>query len=479
MVSAAPRMVVTGLIGLFVAIGLLGAVAVLGPLAAIVVLTGGVIGLILLADARRTVLLAVGLLILVESNRSWGIEAAYQFWQPRFAQTGAMDLLLYAAYGATLLLVVRRGSVRLPTPFTAPLLGFGVLLLAGTAWSVLGGTAVRYQLISTFQTFVPALLIPFVLVNVIDHGTDLRRVLTGGAGLAALKALSGLFVVFTGLSAAAGNDPGLTFYEPAGNLFLLAFLLTVVAALASRVPLSIWMRLVGVLAFLSLLFAFRRTFWLAGVLCIVLVLLAASGRVGRRLAIPAAFLVAGAVFLGLQSGVASDPSGALATRVQSIDPSKVVRNDQDRYRLTERRNVLAELRAHPLTGVGVGVEWKQRYPLNFEVTDLQYYSHTAVLWHWLKYGAMGPLMYLWLIVAAALSGLRIFRRSTDRVVACAGLGAGAALIGLAVVELASTVIGPDLRGGMVAGVLLGLLAVAERGLGVPAAADPTVRLAAA
>lgn len=455
------------LLVLIAALGVAGAIRVLGALPTVGALAAGLAGLALLADARRAAAITICAILLFEGNDFWGIPQVYELYRRRLPATSLADLLLYATYAATFVLVVRRRSMRLPDPFTGPLLLLAVLLAAGLAWSELGGTAVRYQVISTLQTYTPVMLIPLVVVNVVEHGPDLRRIVGGYSALAIFKALTGLFVVFTGLATAVPGSPALTFYEPAGNLVLLTFLLGLAATAAADVPVPRWARVLGGVAFLCLLLSYRRTFWLAATLTTVLVVLIASGQVGRRLAVPVVLLAAGALYLGLQSGLAGGLSGPVVTRIESLSPAKVSRNDQDRYRLTERRNILAEIKAHPLTGIGVGVAWKQRYPLSFEQSELQYYSHVAALWHWMKFGVLGALAYVWLMATAALAGVQLFRGLPDRLVGCAALAAGMAIVGLAVVELASTVIGPDQRGGVSAGLLLGLLAVARRGLPSP------------
>jgi len=41
----------------------------------------------------------------------------------------------------------------------------------------------------------------------------------------------------------------------------------------------------------------------------------------------------------------------------SLNPSKLEASAEDRYRLDERANVLAEIRAHPIEGLGVTIPW--------------------------------------------------------------------------------------------------------------------------
>jgi hypothetical protein len=88
-------------------------------------------------------------------------------------------------------------------------------------------------------------------------------------------------------------------------------------------------------------------------------------------------------------------------------------------------------------------------------------------------GLLGAITYVWLVISAANRGWAVWRRHPDGVARVAGLAMGAGVLGLAAVELTSTVIGADQRGGTIFGVVLGLLAVAHGHLR-PTAAAPSV-----
>ena len=52
----------------------------------------------------------------------------------------------------------------------------------------------------------------------------------------------------------------------------------------------------------------------------------------------------------------------IVKRARSLEPSKVEENAQDRYRLDELRNVTAEIRRQPVTGLGLGGQWTRDPP---------------------------------------------------------------------------------------------------------------------
>jgi hypothetical protein len=159
--------------------------------------------------------------------------------------------------------------------------------------------------------------------------------------------------------------------------------------------------------------------------------------------------------------VLGDLSGPIVQRGASINPSKVTRDRQDRYRIAERHNVVADLRTHPLAGAGIGVGWQATYPMPFEYETGRHYVHVAVLWWWLNMGVLGAITYGWLMLTAAFIGWTVWRRHPDGVVRVSGLAMGMGVLGVAIVELTASFIGPDPRAATLLGVMVGLLAVAH------------------
>src|SRR5262249_30686606 len=158
----------------------------------------------------------------------------------------------------------------------------------------------------------------------------------------------------------------LTYYEPTANWVCMAFLLALLAALLQRVKTSRWVLAGAPFVAGCLLLSYRRTYWIATAVGLLIALVVSSGRVGRRLIAPAAVLVLVVGAVVYSSGAATQLQGPIAKRAQSLDPSKLKANEQDRYRLAERANVVADIKRHPLTGLGVGVPWTATKPLPWE-----------------------------------------------------------------------------------------------------------------
>jgi O-antigen ligase len=218
---------------------------------------------------------------------------------------------------------------------------------------------------------------------------------------------------------------------------------------------------------LALVLSYRRSFWIADVLGIALVVLLGLNATGRRLLIPAALLVAGALWL--LGGAALQSDTPLGARVQSLQASRIEAKPEDRYRLDERANVLAEIKDHPVTGLGLGVPWRATArPLPVEPDADHAYVHFAALYWWLKLGVLGLIAYATLLCAGAVAAVRVWRRRAHRWVRAFGLASLCGIVGLAVIETTATFTGVDPRFTVLLGAQLGLLAALSR----PAAPSP-------
>jgi O-antigen ligase len=428
-----------------------------GPVMAVAVVAAP----LLLVNARLTLLLAMSVFLIFEADPGWGLNPVAGKFYMGAPFMNPYELLLYLAFGAMLIDVwVNRRRFRLPDPFAAPLALIALAFLFGVINGAMSGQVEAFAVKSNVETIAPLFLIPIVVVNVLRTRKDLETALKVFAGVAIFKAILGLVVLAVKPGVSTPGVPPLTYYEPTTNWVTMVFLLAVLAAVLQRVKLSRWVIAGTPFVVACLLLSYRRTYWIATSLGLLIVLVLSSSRVGRRLIVPAAILVVAAGVLVYTSGAATDVQGPIVKRAQSLDPSKLKANEQDRYRLAERDNVIADLKEHPITGIGVGVPWTATKPLPWEFPIGRQYTHTAVLWFWLRMGILGAFAYLTLIGSAIWCGLWVWRRHPDPLVRVASLAAGIGVLGLAIVELASTVIGPDQRGTSLIGLVLGLLAVA-------------------
>jgi hypothetical protein len=282
----------------------------------------------------------------------------------------------------------------------------------------------------------------------------------------------GLIGVVTHTGAAAGGTT-ITYYEATANWLALTFLMVMLASTVGRLPVERIARWAVPLVFLSLALSLRRSFWIGVLAAAPVVLVIAAAPVGRRLLLPAAAVLAAALWLTISSGVVTDTTTPIGKRIQSLSPSHLVANPEDRYRLDERKNVLAKISASPIVGVGLAVPWTEQYPLSVENPGGRLYVHMAVLWFWLKLGVTGLIAYLGYMLTAIVVGIQVFRRHRDPRIRVAAAGAAGGLAGLMVVETTATFLGTDLRMTVVVGCIVGLLSVARTQARSPTAASAT------
>jgi O-antigen ligase len=371
-------------------------------------------------------------------------------------------LLLIAVAGTAAQLIQDHRPVRLPaTPVTVLLVLLALGLTSGILVGREAGVGVGTSLLQV-HAFVYLAVAPLIAANLVITDRDVKLILAGVVALAALKAVIGLFLVASGRGVSVTESSVLTYYEPTANWVMTVGLLAILAAALRRVPLAWWVWASAPLMLASLLLSYRRSFWIADVLGIALVLLLGLSNNGRRVVLPGVLLISAAIW-SLGGGLSIQSDTPLGQRVQSLSSSKLQAKPDDRYRIDERANVWAAIREEPVTGLGLGVGWRATArPLPVEVNPDHTYVHFALLYWWLKLGILGALAYVAFLVTGVLLSFGVWRRSGDPVFRAFGLGSMCSFVGLAVIELTATFTGPDPRMSLVLGAQLALLAVLWR-----------------
>jgi len=344
-----------------------------------------------------------------------------------------------------------------PRPFALPLL----LLALALTFGVLNGRfagADSSELLPPLQSLIPLLLLPILVVNLQwDEARD-RAVVGGVAAIAALKGVEGMASWLLDAGRPVGNTT-LTFYSPAANFLLLLFILGVIAAGVGRLRLPVWVLAAAPICTAAFALSFRRNFWIASALGVAIVLVLGSGLRWRRSAVVLilVFLVAVRAIVAVTGS--PELEGAVSERLQSLSPTRISADPYDRYRLDEARNVLAELRAHPITGLGLGVPWTATHALPAELDGGRQYTHVVFFWYWLKLGILGLAAYLAFLAAAVVAAVRVSRRHGDPYVRIAALAVAAGLVALASAETTGSFTGVSYRLTVVVAAIVGWLAV--------------------
>lgn len=358
-----------------------------------------------------------------------------------------LDMLIVLSLVSVGLDLMRRG-VRPHAPrvivLSSSLLVFA--MVAGTLTGHAGGASFRSVILAN-STLVYLLLLPLAIAN-LEIGGDRMALLVGGTvALAIVKAGLGLVEILGhfGTATVEGTSTTLTYYEPTANWLIMVtiFGLLTMLLIGARPPK--WALLGSPLLVASLLLSYRRSFWIAGLLGLVLVVILASSLNSRRMLLPIALLIAAAV-LGLGSTNLQSSGSPIVRRAASILPSKIEASREDRYRLDERANVLGAIDEHPLTGLGVAVPWSATFaPLSVEHPNGREYVHFAALWYWLKLGILGLIAYVGILLASGLLAWRVWQGAIEPWARAYGLATLCALVGLAVIETTASFTGVDIR----------------------------------
>lgn len=428
----------------------IGAAGLLLPLALVLVV-------ILLRRPLAAVATAVTLAVVCEGS-SFGIPVMTKLYKEVYKGFTPLDMLVLVAVVAVVFDIIRmRRGVRMPAALGLPLAFVALAMAAGAATTSADGVSfIRLALMLHILAYM--LFVPAMVVNLGLDRRQLRLVLGGAVALAIFKAALGLIVMSTGGSVEIDAGTHLTYYEPTANWLIMLSILGIVAALLRGIRVPRWMLLGLPVLIASDVLSYRRSFWIASVLGLLLTLLLATAPRRRRLMFPAIVLVAAAIWtIGSTQFQAQTP---LAKRVTSLSPTKLETTAEDRYRLDERANVEATIRRHPVEGIGLDGEWSaSARPLPVEHVGGRGYVHFVLLWWWMKLGILGALAYVSVTLGGLLLGWRTWRRGSTPLFRCFGLASLCGLAGLVAIETTASFTGVDPRFTLLFGAQLGLLAV--------------------
>jgi O-antigen ligase len=423
-------------------------------------------GLVLLRYPTAALGVLASSAILIEAQGKGILPPVEAFYNVAGAHLTPQDLLILAGLGGVLLRFAAEGErPQLPDPLVGPLALLAIAVLAGVVTGYTSHVGVQAgDLFHRSLTAFYIILVPLLAVNTVRGTRALHVFLAIGAGLAVFKGISGLYAALGGSGEAVETET-ISYLNPVPNLTMLIFGLGVVAALIRRVKIPGWMIAGMPIAFLALLLSYRRSFWIAAAFTLVVVIIIASRRRGRAVFAIGAVTLCLAVVGVATVGSSSHAESPIVERAQTLSPSGFGSNRGDRYRNDERRNVIQNLREHPLTGIGLGVPWSVHYPLA-ESHDRRY-AHVAILWFWLAFGPLGVIAYIALFGTALWTAVRVWRRHPDPVVQVAAIACFGGLLALTIVELTATFTAIEVRTSILLGAILGWLAAAWRDLPDP------------
>lgn len=439
---------------LAVAAARIGTVGLLAP-AAVVALP------ILLLNSELLLYTVFAACVLVEFSDSLFPSLAGPLYGSVIKGLTILDLLILVLTVAVLLDCHRRREI----PRGAGVLS-GALLLMTVA--LIGGALTGHEAgATTREIYEPVIkvshviMLPLLVINMTRGEHSWKRFLELTAVLIAVKSVLGIYLAETSAQAPVEGH-ALSYLEPTVNWLTMVYVLGVVGALLQKVRLPVWAYAIAPFALASLLLSYRRSFWIAAVLGLGIVLVIGAGPRGRRVVVPALALLTTFTILLLSSvgGTGSASTNPILARAASLNPTKVTSNVEDRYRIDERRNVLANLRRQPITGLGIAVPWTAPYPMSTEHEGGRFYTHMIVLWYWLNLGLLGLIAYVTLMAATLWISFGVWRWHPRPLMRVLGLAMLGGVAGLIAAETTGSFTGVDVRFSIAFPVVLGFLAVA-------------------
>ncbi|HTU78141.1 MAG TPA: O-antigen ligase family protein [Solirubrobacteraceae bacterium] len=428
----------------------LGTAGLLLPLALI-------LAAILITRPLLTLTLVVGLTIFCEGSGYGLFEFTSTLYTQVYKGLSLLDVLVALAVLSAFLDVLReRRPLWIPRALALPLAILALAMAAGAFVGHASGTSLRFSIFSEHVLFY-LLLVPIAVANLELDERQIMRLLTGAMALAVLKAALGLIEVSEHLGRPIEGSATLTYYEPTANWLIMIAVLAIIAGLLLRARVALWVALGSPLLIACLVFSYRRSFWIAAVLGVLLVVLLGTSPAGRRMLVPAALAVAAAIWL--LGSIHFQSNLPLVKRAESLSLSKIEASREDRYRIDERENVLAEIRAHPITGLGVGIPWQATAaPLSIEHEEGRDYVHFAALWFWLKLGVLGLFAYVGVIAGGIALAWQAWHRARRVWLRAFALASVCGIAGLIVMDTTASFTGVEARFTVVLAAQLGLLA---------------------
>ncbi len=126
--------------------------------------------------------------------------------------------------------------------------------------------------------------------------------------------------------------------------------------------------------------------------------------------------------------------------------------------------LLAEIKEHPITGLGVGIPWQATAaPLSIEHEEGRDYVHFAALWFWLKLGVLGLCAYVAIMIGCIVLAWQAWRRLLDPWLRAFALASVCGIAGLIVMDTTASFTGVEARFTVVLAAQVGLLALLARG----------------
>jgi len=346
------------------------------------------------------------------------------------------DILLLSSLGLiVLLLLVNPDFKIIRTPLDVPLLVFYSVALLSTLVAVFH-SSVEFEEARRGIRGVTYYLTFFAVTNLVREEHQLRFLLKGMVLLATMVAVVMIAQLLVGesvhhmlgsvgtLTTADNEYYGITRIVPPGRSLLLVSFITVTAVLAINKlgPRRMLTFLQWILLGLGVLLTFLRSHWAVVAVAFFVLAYLNRGEVRRRLIafglvilVLSTTMILPIVFESPDSKVAKMVKGSFA-RLSTLGKKKTLHEDSLQWRYVENEYALAQIKAHPLLGLGLGARYRPfdaRLDYPGQKWDARGFIHNGHLWVLMTTGLTGYISLMWLSVAFLIRGFRYWRRISD------------------------------------------------------------------
>jgi O-antigen ligase len=330
----------------------------------------------------------------------------------------AADLLLLLTLG-TLIARSLTGRSRLRIgPIGNAVAIYGSIFVIGTAIGISRGSWSGEAALFELRGPAQMCLLYFLATNLIRERGQVVILAWALAALVGVKALQAI-VGYQQAQSLSWALEAVTGHEDVVFFDLAAALAIVMAILGIRTRLSYAIYAIQPLILVAELVTQRRVAFAAlGTVALVIMLLSLASKPRRVLLLA----IVGTLVTAAYLAVFWDEEGPLGQPIRTvravIEPTEVSARDlsSDNWREIENRNIAFTIEQVPLTGVGVGKQYLFR-ELPPSITYLFEFwrnvTHNAVLWLWLKAGALGGFALWYLIARVVLLGSSRYARLRD------------------------------------------------------------------
>jgi O-antigen ligase len=306
------------------------------------------------------------------------------------------DMLLALLVAGWLLSVLASGEIRLVrTPVNLPLCLFlvwaGIEMVAGK----LGGNEMRYVLQD--MRGLAYYILFFWVVSMVTTWREVRVLLITlatammlGFGVGALYAATGRGDENAVTAGTVSRFPGPNEAFLIGALLLGAFL--VMWPATRRRPVYLWLFLVVALVGLAL--SLVRGYWVGLVFGVAVLFLLL--RTKQRMVLLAGSVI---VLVVMVSAAAVLKPAALASIASRVEAVTAVGDRNVQYRLEENKAVLAQIRARPVQGYGLGKTFVPDFSQWGIPLEPKIYVHNNYLWFMQRLGIVGVVLFAWAMLA--------------------------------------------------------------------------------